>query len=149
MLCPIEWDSSQWEWTQELQIWAEGESGTNWGLQFLSGWGEGKMSMLVEIKGFVLSGTGCGSTADTLVPCPTCHLGIEREQLMQISYMLQNSWFFFKFFFRLSLNYKPASVCGREGLEISFLGEFFCLGRFVLWWVFYKQKNPHQLKKTP
>lgn len=49
------------------------------------------MSVLVEIKGFILSGTGCGSTADTLVPCPTCHLGIEREQLMQISYMLQNS----------------------------------------------------------
>lgn len=96
------------------------------------------MTVLVEIKCLILSGTGCGSTADTLVPCPTCHLGIGGEQLMQISYMLQNSWFFLIILFRLSLNYRTASVCGRECLEISFLGEFFCLGRFVLWWVFYK-----------
>lgn len=56
------------------------------------------MSMLVEIKCLILSRTGCGNTADTLVPCSTCHLGIEHEQLMQISYMLQNSWFFELFF---------------------------------------------------
>lgn len=90
VLYSIEWDSSQWKWNQELQIWAEGEYATKfWGLHFLSGWGEGKMLMLVKIKDFTVSGTNCWVSAEMFVPCY-----LETESL-QVAVCLQNSLFYF------------------------------------------------------